>query len=654
MDHSLPPSARRACVSSVGRDPAAPRDGVSRDSRKGRVSAAPSGDRSRRASRIREVADGQSPSSGGDVASAGGGNCRLGPRVVVRVAGNWRLAAAIAAAGWIAWMAAPPELVAQGNVGGNAAAPGNAASVVAGPRPSGGPGGVGAYRVEPVKKDASDPFFEEGRIPRLRIEINPQQLQRLREDARRYAEATVVEEGGATLGRVALKLKGAAGSFRDINDRPALTLNTDKFVPGQRFHDLEKFHLNNSVQDASYLNEWICWKLCQQAGMPAPRVTHARVWLNNRDLGLYVLKEGFDKRFLKRHFADTHGNLYDGGFLMDIDANLEKDLGDGPDDHSDVKTLAAACREPQPEARWRLIAERLDVEAYLNFMALERLGCHWDGYSCNRNNYRLYFDPKTKRSYFLPHGMDQMFGDPNFSLFDNNGPIVSNAVLGNPQWRAAYRKRIVALQPLYAPEKLIALADQAAGRLKPVLEAIDRGQAAAHANQVRELRDRLTARSRAIAEQLLRAEPLPLEFNAQGRVELATGWAPAQESTDAKLSVVERDGRPVELVVEAGPSGRCVASWRQRVLLAQGNYRFEARIVANKLDPLVEAQGTGAGLRISGGMRDNKVVGDEPPRVVGYDFQVTEPQRIVELVAEVRAKSGVARFQAPMVLSIRP
>ena len=531
---------------------------------------------------------------------------------------------------------------------------GVAAAAIAGPQPAGGPGGVGAYRVDPVKKDASDTLFDEGRIPRLRIEINPQQMQRLREDARRYAEATIVEEGGATLGKVALKLKGAAGSFRDINDRPALTLNTDKFVAGQRFHDLEKFHLNNSVQDESYLNEWICWKLCQQAGMPAPRVTHARVWLNGRDLGLYVLKEGFDKRFLKRHFADTHGNLYDGGFLMDIDANLEKDLGDGPDDHSDLKALAAACREPQPEARWQRIAEQLDVEAYLNFMALERLGCHWDGYSCNRNNYRLYFDPKTKRSYFLPHGMDQMFGDPNFSLFDNNGPIVSGAVLGNPRWRAAYRKRIVALQPLFAPEKLIALADQAAARLKPVLEAMDRGRAAAHADRVRELRDRLTARSRSIADQLLRAEPLPLEFNAQGRVELTTGWAPGSEANDAKLSVVERDGRPVELVIEAGSSGRSIASWRQRVLLSQGNYRLEARVATSKLDPLVEDPGVGAGLRISGGKRDNKVVGDAPPQVVIFDFQVAEPMRIVELVAEMRARTGSVRFQTPLVLSTRP
>src|SRR6185436_20169429 len=105
----------------------------------------------------------------------------------------------------------------------------------------------------------------------------------------------------------------------------------------------------------SYLCEWICADLCRDAGVPAPRVTHARVWLNGRDLGLYVLKEGFDKPFLVRHFGSAAGNLYDGGFCADLDSNLEKDSGNGPDDHSDLRALVAACREADPAARWPAI-----------------------------------------------------------------------------------------------------------------------------------------------------------------------------------------------------------------------------------------------------------------------------------------------------------
>ncbi len=157
-------------------------------------------------------------------------------------------------------------------------------------------------------------FFESGRVPQIRIEIVKTNMESLRRDARKYVPATV-RDGETVYTNVAIHLKGAAGSFRSVDDRPALTLNFDKFIPGQNFEGLDKLHLNNSVQDPSYMTELICGELFLAAGVPAARASHARVELNGRDLGLYVVKEGFDKKFLKRHFKDVNGNLYDGGFL---------------------------------------------------------------------------------------------------------------------------------------------------------------------------------------------------------------------------------------------------------------------------------------------------------------------------------------------------
>jgi spore coat protein CotH len=104
---------------------------------------------------------------------------------------------------------------------------------------------------------------------------------------------------------VAIHLKGSAGSFRPVEDKPALTLNFDKFAPGQRFHGLKKIHLNNSVQDSSYLSEQISRELFLAAGVPTTRATQAKVQLNGRNLGVCVLVEGWNKQFLKRHFNKT-------------------------------------------------------------------------------------------------------------------------------------------------------------------------------------------------------------------------------------------------------------------------------------------------------------------------------------------------------------
>ena len=59
--------------------------------------------------------------------------------------------------------------------------------------------------------------------------------------------------------------------------------------------------------------------------------------------------------------------------------------------------------------RLRLIEMKLDVERLLSFMGLEVLISHHDGYSMDRNNYRIYHDPTSGRLVFLPHGLDLLF-----------------------------------------------------------------------------------------------------------------------------------------------------------------------------------------------------------------------------------------------------
>src|SRR5207253_2454507 len=88
---------------------------------------------------------------------------------------------------------------------------------------------------------------------------------------------------------VGLHLKGNYGTFQPFEKKPSLTLNFDKFVPGQKFHGLDKLHLNNSAQDPSLISEVLCRELFKAAGVPVARATHATVELNGRDAGLYVL-----------------------------------------------------------------------------------------------------------------------------------------------------------------------------------------------------------------------------------------------------------------------------------------------------------------------------------------------------------------------------
>ena len=280
-------------------------------------------------------------------------------------------------------------------------------------------------------------------LPTFKISVDDANLKLLKAEPKKYVRATVAV-GDKTYKDVAIHLKGAAGSFRNWDDKPALTLNFDKFVKDQTYSGLDKLHLNNSVQDGGYLNEIACSELAKAMGLPTARAAHAVVELNGRKVGLYVLKEGYNGHFVERSFpGGTGGNLYDGGFLSDIDQKLKLDDGPG-NEGKDLKALATACQIGENKKRYEAVEKLVNVDLFAKDAALQFLATDWDGYVRNRNNYRLYFPPKDGKAVFIPHGMDQMFGNPNESVWPGAGALVSRAILENDEGKkktiAAYKE----------------------------------------------------------------------------------------------------------------------------------------------------------------------------------------------------------------------
>ncbi len=501
--------------------------------------------------------------------------------------------------------------------------------------------------------DPSDEFFKKGVIPKLEILLEPDAIESLRSAPRQYAPCKIRENGKVVYEGVGIKLKGAAGSFREFDDwKPGFTLNMDKFDGKDEFHGLKKFHLNTAVQDDSFLHEWIGSEVFRAAGLAATRVTHARVTAGDRDLGIYVLKEGFDKRFVKRWFPDDDkdplntGSLYDGGFCQDIDVDLEKDVGKDKARHDDLHQLFAACREPDVARRWQLIPERVDLDEFLSFMALELMLAHWDGYCVNKNNYRVYFEPNHGKAHFIPHGMDQILNDPGASVLDHPSAILAGAVMRNPEWRAAYRKKVADLLPLFNAKRLEKQIDDVHDRLKPVITAWNKPAGRAFGDRVKSLGEQLEAREKSLKEQKSAPEPKPLVFTEGTPVKLLK-WRAASECEDAQLDQREVDTQMC-MVIKCGRSKVCVASWRKSVLLPRGKYKLHGMV---KLDSVValeegnDAPGKGCGLRVGVKGRELALVGTTGFRAIDYEFEVDEEIGDVDLIAELRASRGQAAFR---------
>ncbi|MCU0706618.1 MAG: CotH kinase family protein [Fimbriiglobus sp.] len=353
------------------------------------------------------------------------------------------------------------------------------------------------------KKDPSDEVFKPaGAVPRFKITVDPDALKVLKKEPRKYVRCTV-RVGDAQFEDVGIHLKGAAGSYRDWDDRPALTLNFDKFKSGQRWQGLDKIHLNNSAQDGSVMHEILGSEMYRAIGVPTARAAHAIVELNGRKMGLYGLKEGYNGNWIERNFPKADkGNLYDGGFLQDIDAPLELDTGKDVK-RKDLEALVKACRDGDHNKRYAAVEKVVDADLFTKMAVVQALTCDWDGYPRNRNNYRVYFRPTDGKAVFIPHGMDQLWQNPGEGIWPGWGGMVAQTLLDHPEGRKkgiATYKEVVEKQ--FVLETLNKRIDEWGNRAKEALAAIDKNQAKNYENELKGLKERLKQRADLLKREL--------------------------------------------------------------------------------------------------------------------------------------------------------
>jgi len=115
---------------------------------------------------------------------------------------------------------------------------------------------------------------------------------------------------GVALKAVDVRKKGFLGSLSVL--QPSLKLRLDSNVAGQNFRGVKKLTLNNNRQDAALMRTCLTYKVFRDAKIPAPRCNFAKVTVNGAELGIYSNVEPIKKPFLRRHFGDDSGTLFEG------------------------------------------------------------------------------------------------------------------------------------------------------------------------------------------------------------------------------------------------------------------------------------------------------------------------------------------------------
>ena len=509
------------------------------------------------------------------------------------------------------------------------------------------PGIAGApvYPITAPVEIRREPLFD-GPVLHWEVQVRRADLAKLRNSGGPWNRendpdsSATVRAGGQVWTNVAIHLKGAAGSFRPVDDLPALTLNFGKLQDGQTCEGHRKLHLNNSVQDASRLDEILASEMYLQSGLPTPRATRALVSLNGRYLGIYVLKGGWDKAFLKQHFGSSKGNFYDSGFLKDLDTNLERDSGEGAPDWSDLIALRQSLAVPDPAERLQRVSRHLDIDRIATLGALQILLDDWDGYLRNRNNYRVYHVPASDRLVLMPHGMDQLWRSPRGSFSPPLSSLLGQRLFSIPAMadRLTHRMRELT-NTVFRPQFVDGVFSNAQSRLRerlvlegreaelpPVQRAVD--------STLQRTRQRMAA----FVSQRYQP-PQPGEFDSNDRMRL-TDWSSSSPEQEGYATRIEADeGTSVFRITASADEGR--TSLQKRILLAPGLYQWEARVRTRSVS------GFGACLDVEWGRRGQRFdEGSTPLQSVTSTADWTLLKR--EILIPARGEGGRRRPGGPM------
>ncbi len=245
---------------------------------------------------------------------------------------------------------------------------------------------------------------------------------------------------------------------------------------GERMNGLDKLALSNLSSDRSFMHEQLASRVYAAMGVPAPRTAFAKVTIDGVYIGVYILVQPLDERFLKEHYGTADwaddGNLYKcvhngkgvcnlawhGGaredyLLTDSCQPSYDDCGLVHKTHEDepawnhyrdllhlIDVLNHAPAAELPEALDRV----LDVEGVLRYLAATFVLSSYDSYLGKSNNFYLYHRPQDGRFTVLPWDMDGAYTGHGCTNRDDptcgnaaNAPLIGR-IFAVPAWKARF------------------------------------------------------------------------------------------------------------------------------------------------------------------------------------------------------------------------
>jgi spore coat protein CotH len=301
---------------------------------------------------------------------------------------------------------------------------------------------------------ANGGLYDESRVVDLRLHFTSEQwarFQALRAEGRKEYVHCSLSYGGVTFPDAACRSKGSPEVWPD-EPKPEFVIAFNHWDKKGRFNGLRKLNLEANPYRAAPVRDRLGMWLMREAGLPAPRANHARVFVNRGYLGLYQNIEVIDKEFLEDHFENPEGNLYENG--SELKTNEEQnDLTHlwELEDLIDGEPLEATDHS----AFYAELEQRMDMPQVLRELAAEALLPTPDNFSNGSTNF-YYYDNPDHGFQVLPWDLDSIIGEfapPDADIYEYWGGEIGGdpsklrlLINQNPTWRAEFENLLVELR----------------------------------------------------------------------------------------------------------------------------------------------------------------------------------------------------------------
>ena len=267
-------------------------------------------------------------------------------------------------------------------------------------------GEASSHRPAGEEAEYASRLFDSSRVHTLDIQMEDWKAFIQEAGEERYTACTVVIDGERFPG-TGIRAKGN-NSLRLTEKyglpRYSLKLEFDRYKDGGNYYGLDKFSLDSSFQDNSYLKTFLTYDMMDFMGVPSPLCSYVQVSVNGKPWGLFLAIEEPEEAFARRVFGEDHGQLYKPDYRSLADENADVALRYTGEDPAGYGNIFHKAKFPVTAAdQERLIGalktlhegENLEsaihVDEVLRYFAVQVFVMNWDSYlGRTGHNYFLY------------------------------------------------------------------------------------------------------------------------------------------------------------------------------------------------------------------------------------------------------------------------